>query len=62
MPKYIRLRDIPQEYGVSRITVWRWSRGQKHGFPPAIRLSPRITVYDVEEVNAWFSKNRARAT
>lgn len=38
--------------GVGLSTFWRWAK-ERPGFPNARKLSPRCTVFDVEELIAW---------
>ena len=43
--------------GVCRATVWEWAK-RRPGFPPAIKLSARVTVWDSAEVDAWVAQQR----
>lgn len=58
MPRYIRPSQIKEEYGIDRVTAWRWGRDEDKGFPKAIRLSPGVSVYDTAEIDAWFEARR----
>lgn len=60
MSRYIRVKQLEQDYGIDRVTVWRWSHNPKKGFPRAIRLSSRVSVYDAEAVEAWFRVKAAK--
>ena len=59
--KVIRLADIAttkQKSGllpVSPTTVWRWVREGR--FPKPFKLSPSVTVWDVEEAEAFIAKH-----
>jgi len=37
----------------SRSTIWRLEKAGR--FPRSIRVSPRLTVWDVAEVRAWLA-------
>jgi predicted DNA-binding transcriptional regulator AlpA len=52
--RYIRVKQLEQDYGIDRVTVWRWGRNPKKRFPRAIRLSSRISVYDAEAIEQWI--------
>ncbi len=54
MARYIRVKQLEKDYGIDRVTVWRWGRNPRKGFPKAIRLSSRISVYDAEAVQQWI--------
>ena len=58
--RYIRPKELKAQYGIDRVTAWRWSRDARNGFPKAIRLSPNISVYDASEIEAWFELQRRR--
>ena len=38
--------------GVGRSTFWRWA-AERPDFPKGKRLSPRVTVFDLDELVAW---------
>ena len=60
MARYIRPKQLKSEYGIDRVTAWRWSRDKEKGFPKAIRLSPGVSVYNAAELDAWFEEKRQR--
>lgn len=49
--KYLRAKEIAKYYGVGLSTVWWWS---KQGKLTPKKVSPRVTVFDVAEVEALF--------
>ena len=58
MPKYIRPKQLKEDYGINVVPAWRWGNDETSGFPKAIRLSAGVSVYDAAEVDAWFRKRR----
>ena len=56
--KYIRAKQLEEQYGIDRITAWRWSKDQTKAFPRAIRLAPNVSVFDKAEVDAWFESQK----
>lgn len=60
MPKYIRPKQLKEDYGINRVTAWRWGNDETSGFPKAIRLSPGVSVYDADAIDAWFEERRLR--
>lgn len=49
------LASLPGQKGlipVSPATIWRWVREDK--FPAPIRLSGRVTAWEVAKVDAWI--------
>jgi predicted DNA-binding transcriptional regulator AlpA len=56
--RYIRAKQLEAQYGIDRITAWRWSRDHTKAFPKAIRLAPNVSVYDKAEVDAWFEARK----
>lgn len=43
---------LSNRYGVTRQTIWRWSRDNS-GFPKPIKLSPGCTRWKLSEVERW---------
>lgn len=56
--KYIRAKQLEVQYGIDRVTAWRWSRDRYKAFPKAIRLAANVSVYDKAEVDAWFEAKK----
>ncbi len=54
MPRYLRPKQLEQEYGIDTVTIWRWTRNPEKKFPQPVRVSARICLYDAEEVRKWF--------
>ncbi|MXZ86476.1 MAG: AlpA family phage regulatory protein [Acidimicrobiia bacterium] len=53
----IRADELAKRLGVSTTTLWRWANGNGHPtFPQPIRLSPRVKVWRVADVEAWLSE------
>ena len=48
---YMRAKEIAKYYGVGLSTVWLYA---KQGKLTPKRVSPRVTVFDVAEVEALF--------
>jgi predicted DNA-binding transcriptional regulator AlpA len=57
MAKFIRANQMEEVFGIDRITAWRWSHNPKHGFPRAIRLSSKVSLYDAELVETWIKNH-----
>jgi predicted DNA-binding transcriptional regulator AlpA len=58
MPRYIRPKQLEEQYGIDRVTAWRWYNNDRLKFPKPIRLSPGFSVYDVDEILAWIESKR----
>lgn len=54
MEKYYRDRDIAQAFGVSRMTVWRWTQSGR--LPEPVKLSPNCTRWPESAIKAFTSK------
>lgn len=44
---------------VSRTTIWRWVRNKK--FPSLVRLSPGVTAWRSEDIEAWLNNSGDKA-
>jgi predicted DNA-binding transcriptional regulator AlpA len=54
----IRLTELIQLTGVSRPTIWRWTKTDPT-FPKPFQLSPAITCWDAQEVTDWIETKKA---
>ena len=63
--RIIRLADLastkgkPGKLPVSPDTIWRWVRGGQ--FPAPFKLSARVTVWDLDQVDAFIAKQAGGA-
>lgn len=53
MTKYLRIGEILELTGVSRATIWRWTRAGT--FPARHRLGPNAIAWVAEEVAEWLA-------
>ena len=51
LPQTVRADEAARLLGIGKSTLWRYARASD--FPKARRLSPRCTVFDVDELLAW---------
>ena len=45
---------------ISNTTLWRWAR-ERPDFPKPTKLSPKVTVFDLNELIAWRDKQERTA-
>lgn len=63
--RIIRLADLastkgrPGKLPVSPDTIWRWVRAGQ--FPAPFKLSSRVTVWDLDQVEAFIAKQAGGA-
>lgn len=50
---YLTDLQLAKRFGVSRVTIWRWSRNGN--FPKPIKLSAGSTRWRLSEVEIWES-------
>ena len=48
----LRPRQSAQFLGIGESTFWRWVK-ERPGFPQPIKLAPRVTVFQLEQLAAW---------
>lgn len=51
LPPILRMRDVTELVGVSRMTIYRWCRSGD--FPPPHRLGARCIGWYREEIEQW---------
>jgi predicted DNA-binding transcriptional regulator AlpA len=54
---YIRVKRLAPELAVSVPTVWRWLK-EDPTFPKPVKLSARVTAWDISEVSAWLDSRK----
>lgn len=48
---YLRDRDVADALGISRVTVWRWSRCGR--LPAPVRLGEGVTRWRMSQLVRW---------
>ena len=56
--RIIRPRNMPQETGLSRTSIWRLENDPASGFPRRIRLSAGAVGYRRDQVEAWLESRQ----
>ena len=51
---YLRVKDVAKMLGIGTSTVWEWSRKGK--LPKAIKQSPRVSVWKLEDIARYQQK------
>lgn len=54
---YVRQRELLMMLPFSAATLWRKTRDGS--FPPAVKISSRITAWNLEAVEAWLAAKEA---
>lgn len=54
---YLSVAQMAERYGVSTVTIWRWSVIGK--IPRPVRLTPRTTRWRKDEVAAYDERRNA---
>jgi len=55
----VRPKDAAALLGIGPATLWRWAH--RPDFPKPIKLSPRCTVFAVDQLIAWRDAQRTGA-
>ena len=53
--KYYRASEVAQYIGVGIATVWRYA---KQGRLTPKKLSPQVTVFDIDEINSLINEKK----
>lgn len=51
--KFLRIDDVMSLTGLAKSTVWLWVKENK--LPKPIKLSPRVTVWKLTEIEEWLT-------
>lgn len=55
--RYLRLPEVRQIVPLSPASIWRKTRNGS--FPPAIKISERVTVWSAEAISSWLAEKEA---
>jgi len=55
---YMRPKEIAAKLGISKATLYRYA--QDENFPKKIKLSPKVTVWDFNEIVEYFKKKNEK--
>ena len=56
MGNFLRIKDVMKMTGIAKSTIWLWVSESK--FPKPIKLSPRITVWESNQIEEWKKNKR----
>ena len=54
--QYLRIQDVTHKTKLCKSHIWEQAKQGK--FPKPINLSPRVTVWDADEVDAWMKEQK----
>ena len=60
-PRFIRAARVPDLYAISRRTLARWEKADPN-FPKVRRLSSRLLVLKVDELERYFEQRNQATT
>lgn len=55
---FLRAASIASKLDCSRGHIWNMAKDPRYNFPPPIKLSAQITVFDAELVERWIEERR----
>ena len=56
MMRYLRIQDVKNKTKLCKSHIWE--QVKKNNFPQPIKLSPRVTVWDEDELDSWMRKQK----
>lgn len=59
-PEYWRLGDVMVALSLSRATIYKLIK--EGGFPPPIKLSPKLALFPVADIRSWVESHRVPKT
>lgn len=61
MHEYLRAASLARLLGVHRSTLWRWAK-ELPDFPKPMKVTEGVTLWRVEEVQAWLQRKGGTVT
>ena len=56
-PRYARIKEASAHFSISRSTLWHWCK-TRDGFPKPIKAGQRVTLFDLNAIDAWLQSQR----
>lgn len=60
MKKFLNVSEVAERLGVSKASIWRWSKDFS-SFPAPIRLTHGCTRWSVKDIEAWENEKIGEA-
>ena len=57
--RYLRVNEVAKYLSMGVTTIWDKAKHNKDGFPSGKKLSPRMTVWKLSELEGWVNRNIA---
>jgi predicted DNA-binding transcriptional regulator AlpA len=57
--KYLPTKAVLERYSITEMSLWRWERDPKVGFPAPHRFGTARKFYDLQEIEAWERRRAA---
>jgi prophage regulatory protein len=54
---YLRVNAVAEYLDMGVSTIWAWSDEQKEGFPKPRKISPRVTLWKISDLDSWVNRN-----
>jgi len=54
--QYLRIHDVTNKTKLCKSHIWE--QVKENNFPQPIKLSPRVTVWDADELDDWMRKQK----
>jgi prophage regulatory protein len=54
--QFLRIQDVVNKVTIKKSEIWE--RVKDGRFPKPISLSPRVTVWDISEIDEWMKKQK----
>lgn len=52
-PNYARVTGTAAHFSVSKSTIWNWTK-TRSGFPQPFRAGERVTLFDLDAIDAFL--------
>ncbi len=58
-PNYARAKVACAHFQIARSTLWTWAK-TRHGFPQPLRAGPKVTLFDINAIDAFLKAQAAK--
>lgn len=55
--KLYRIKDLSQILSIGESTIWRFVSDPTFNFPKPIKITPKLTIFVAEDIDAWIKEN-----
>ncbi len=59
--RFLTIKEVASRYGVSRVTIWKWLKERRTGFPRPVQIGERTPRFRLSDLETYEQRLAAEA-